>query len=404
MTRSSSSPEEEQFIHPLGWKTDDREDEETLKLVVLCTEKKETMDKHTVHKTCTKWAPPWTLFPGGSGSYGPGKQLKQPNIQSTKPDTASSEPHPGPRTRSLGKGGVTQTRKATKVDQVSPTLDPVTHSQGEGGVTDQESKQRGSSEPHPGPSDPLQGGGGRYTDQESKQSGSSEPHPGPSDPFTGGGRSYRAEKQPKWIKSTPPWTQWPIPWGRGELQTRKATKVDQVSPTLDPVTRSLGEGGDTDQKSNQNGSSEPHPGRNDPWTGGGGVTDQKTNQSGSSEPHPGPSDPWTGGGGSYRREKQPKWIKWAPPWTQWPMNWGRGSYRPEKQPKRIRWAPPWTQWPVPWGREETQTRKATKEDQVSPTLDPVTCSLREESNNQGKQPKTPLLPPFYPPHLTFIPP
>ena len=44
----------------------------------------------------------------------------------------------------------------------------------------------------------------------------------------------------------------------------KATKVDQVSPTL-------GEGGDTDQKSNQCGSSEPHPGPIDPLTGGMGV-------------------------------------------------------------------------------------------------------------------------------------
>ena len=212
MTRSSSSPEEARFIHPLGWETDEREDEETLKLVVLCTDKKETMDKHTVHKTCTKWAPPWTLFPGGRGSYGPGKQLKQLNIESTKPDTASSEPHPGPRTRSL-----------------------------EGGFTDQRSNQRGSHEPHPEPSNPFPGGR-RVTEQKSNQSGSSQPHPGPSDPFPGGGGSYRPDKQPKWIKWAPPWTHWPIPWGRGELQTRKPTNVDQVSPTLDPVTRFLGRG------------------------------------------------------------------------------------------------------------------------------------------------------------------
>ena len=268
MTRSSSSPEEERFIHPLGWKTDDREDEETLKLVVLCTEKKETMDKHTVHTTCTKWAPPWTLFPGGRGSYGPGKQLKQTNIQSTKPDTASSEPHPGPCDPFPGGGrrhrpenqpkwikwappwtqwpipwerGELQTRKANKEDQVSPTLDHVTHSLGEGGDTD----------------------------QKTNQTGSSEPHPGPSDPFPGRGGSYRPEKQTKRIKWAPPWTMWPIPWGRGETQTRKATKVDQASPTLDPLTHSLGEGGVTDQKTNQRGSSEPHPGHCDLFPKGG---------------------------------------------------------------------------------------------------------------------------------------
>ena len=188
---------------------------------------------------------------------------------------------------------------------MSPTLYPVTCSLGEGGVTD----------------------------QKSNHSGLSEPHPGPSDPFPGGGRRHRPEKQPKWIKWALPWTQRPVPWGRGELQTRKVTKVEQVSPTRDPMTRSLGEGGVTDQRSNQSGTSEPHL---DPVThsqgeggdiqtrkgtkvdqvnptldqvtrslGEGGDTDQKSNQSGSSEPHPGPSDPFPGGGGSYRPEKQP---------------------------------------------------------------------------------------------------
>ena len=430
MTRSSSSPKEARFIHPLGWETDDKEDEERLRLVVLCNEKKETMDKHTVHKTCPKWAPPWTLLPGGRGSYGPRKQLRQLNIQSTKPDIASSEPHPGPRTRYLGKGGVTdeksnqsgssephpgpsdpfpggggsyrpekqptwikwappwtqwpvswwrgefQTREATKVDQVSPTLDPMTRSLGEGGVTDQKSNHSGLSEPHPGPSDPFPGGG-RVTDQKSNQSGSSEPHPGPNDPFPGGGGSYRPEKQPKWIKWAPPWTQWPVPWGREETQTRKATKVEQVSPTLDPMTRSLGEGelqtrkativdwvsptldpvtrslGEGELQTRKATKVDQVSPTLDPMTrslGEGGVTDQRSNQSGSSEPHPGPNDPFPGGGGSYRPEKQPKWIKWAPPWTQ---------------------------WPVPWGRGELQTRKATKVDQVSPTLDPMTRSLGE---------------------------
>ena len=112
----------------------------------------------------------------------------------------------------------------------------------------------------------------------------------------------------------------------GELQTRKATKLDQVSPTLDPVTHSLGDGG---------------------------VTDKKSNQSGSSEPHPGPSDPFPGGGGSYRQEKQPNWIKWAPPWTH---------------------------WPVPWGRGKLQTRKATKSDHVSPTLT-LPCLLFHSNNH-----------------------
>ena len=161
-------------------------------------------------KYCTKWAPPWTLFPGGRGSYGPKNQLKQLNIQSIKPDTASSEPHPGPRTRSLGKGGVTQTRKATKEDQVSPTLDPETHSLGKGELQTRKATKEDQVSPTLDPvTCSLREGG--VTDQVNNQRGSSELHPGPSDPFPGGGRRHRPEKQPKRIKWAPPWTQWPVP-------------------------------------------------------------------------------------------------------------------------------------------------------------------------------------------------
>ena len=129
------------------------------------------------------------------------------------------------------------------MDQVSPTLDSVTHFLGEGRDTDQERNQNGSRKPYPGPSDPFPGKGG-VTDQGSNQSGLSEPHPGLSDPFPGRGVRYRPGTEPKWIKKAIPWTQWPVPWGRGELiHTRKATNVDQISPTMDPVTHSLGEGG-----------------------------------------------------------------------------------------------------------------------------------------------------------------
>ena len=102
--------------------------------------------------------------------------------------------------------------------------------------------------------------------------------------------------------------------GGGGLQTRKATKVDQVNPTLDPLTHSMGGegegggggggggGGWLQTRKATKGSSEPHPGPIDPFHGGGGVTDHESNQSGSGEPHP-------GGGGRYRPEKQPMWIK-----------------------------------------------------------------------------------------------
>ena len=113
------------------------------------------------------------------------------------------------------------------MDQVSPTLEPVTHSVGEEGVIDKKSNQSGSSKPHPGTSDPIPG---------------------------------------RW----------------GELRTRKLTKEDQVSPTIDPVNYSLGEGE---------------------------VIDQNSSQCGSSKPHPGTSDPIPGGGGSYGPEKKPMWTR-----------------------------------------------------------------------------------------------
>ena len=39
--------------------------------------------------------------------------------------------------------------------------------------------------------------------------------------------------------------------GKGGITDQKSNQRDQVSPTLDPVTHSVGEGGVTDQKSNQ---------------------------------------------------------------------------------------------------------------------------------------------------------
>ena len=107
------------------------------------------------------------------------------------------------------------------MDQVSPTLDPVTRSLREGGVTD----------------------------QKSNQSGSSEPHPGTSDPFIGGGGSYRPEKQSNQVSPTLDPMNHSL--GEGGVTDQKSNQRDQVSPTLDPVTRSLGEGEVTDQKSNQ---------------------------------------------------------------------------------------------------------------------------------------------------------
>ena len=63
--------------------------------------------------------------------------------------------------------------------------------------------------------------------------------------------------------------------GRDTVQTRKGTKTDQESHALDPVTRSLGEGGVTDQESNQCGSNKPHHGPSDAFPGGGGELETR---------------------------------------------------------------------------------------------------------------------------------
>ena len=154
-------------------------------------------------------------------------------------------------------------------------MDPVTRSLGKGGVTDQKSNQRGSSEPHAGPSDPFRGVGGSYrpekqsnqvsptmdpvtrslgkggvTDQKSNQRDQVSPT---LDPVTrslreGGVTDQKSNQRDQVSPTLDPVTR---SLGEEEFKTTNPTKVDQVSPTLDPVTRSLGEGGATDQKSNQ---------------------------------------------------------------------------------------------------------------------------------------------------------
>ena len=141
--------------------------------------------------------------------------------------------------------------------------------------------------------------------------------------------------------------------GEGQLQTRKATKVEQVRPTLDPVTRSRGEGG---------------------------ATDQKSNQCSSSEPHTGPSDPFPRRGRSCRPLKQPKWMKWAPPCTQWslgngitqPTYWERTGITPPNHWQRtgIRLPTHWerTGKPLPTHWERTGIRLPTHWQRTGITL------------------------------------